>query len=189
LVVQVPGRPRALPVRAAAHLVGGPEPGRSALRGRYLDAEREPRFEPVFRAEPREALLRPELRALVLEEVLLADVLLRDDDREPPRRLLEDEDRPPLLDALRLGSFLRSTLAISRSSFSLMESAMCFEAPLRLDLDRSPRLADKAAPAAICCFPDLAFGIVSSSVLQNSETPRASARFLTLPLRKGPEGP
>jgi hypothetical protein len=133
--------------------------------------ERELRFEPVFRAEPREALLRPDLRALVLEEAVLADVRLRDDDREPPLRLLEDEDRPPLLDALRLGSFLRSTLAMSRSSFSLIDSAICFEAPLRLDLDRSPRLADKAAPAAICCFPDLAFGIVSSSVLQRAKRP------------------
>jgi hypothetical protein len=27
---------------------------------------------------------------------------------------------------------------------------------LRLDIERSPRFADKAAPAAICCFFDLA---------------------------------
>jgi len=37
-----------------------------------------------------------------------------------------------------------------------MDSAIFFEAPLRLDLGLSPRLAANAAPAAICCFFDFA---------------------------------
>jgi hypothetical protein len=37
-----------------------------------------------------------------------------------------------------------------------MDSAICFDAPLRLDFLLSPRLAAKAAPAAICCFLDFA---------------------------------
>ena len=37
-----------------------------------------------------------------------------------------------------------------------MDSAICFDAPFRLDFLRSPRLAANAAPAAICCFFDLA---------------------------------
>ena len=45
---------------------------------------------------------------------------------------------------------------MSWSSFSLIDSAICFDAPLRLDLLRSPRLAESAAPAAICCFFDFA---------------------------------
>jgi hypothetical protein len=164
-VVQVPGRPRALPVRAAAHLVGVPRSGRDALRPSYLDAEREPRFEPALRADPREPLLRPELPELVFEERLLADAPLRDDDREPPL-LFDDGDRPPVLDALLLGSFLRLTLAMSWSCVSLIDSTMYREAPLRLDLERSPRLADNAAPAAFCCFPDVALGIVSPRSFQ-----------------------
>jgi hypothetical protein len=79
--------------------------------------------------------LPPELRDLDCEERLLADVPLREDRALPPR-LFEDEDRAPLLGALRLGSFLRLTLAMSSSSFSLMDSAIWREAPLRLDLGR-----------------------------------------------------
>jgi hypothetical protein len=37
-----------------------------------------------------------------------------------------------------------------------MDSAICFDAPFRLDFLVSPRLAAKAAPAAICCFLDFA---------------------------------
>lgn len=54
------------------------------------------------------------------------------------------------------GSFLRLVLAISRSCFSDIDLAICFEAPFRLDFFRLPRFAAKAAPAAICCFLDLA---------------------------------
>src|SRR5688572_12031601 len=53
---------------------------------------------------------------------------------------------------LRVGSFLRFALAMRSSSFPLMDFAMLREAPFRLDFDRSPRLAERAAPAAICCF-------------------------------------
>ena len=121
--------------------------------------------------------MRPELRELVFEERLLADVPLRDVDREPPPPLFDDGDRPPVLDALLLGSFLRLTLAMSWSCVSLIDSTMYREAPLRLDLERSPRLADNAAPAAFCCFPDVALGIVSSRSFQTCETPGGYARF------------
>ena len=60
---------------------------------------------------------------------------------------------------LRFGSFLRPTLAISCRSSSLIDWTMLFEAPLRLDFGRSPRLADRAAPAAICCCFDFAFAM------------------------------
>jgi hypothetical protein len=65
-----------------------------------------------------------------------------------------------------VGSFLRLVLAVSRSCFSLMDSYICFEAPLRLDFFFSPRLADRAAPAAICCFLDFA-GILAVRVARN----------------------
>jgi hypothetical protein len=57
---------------------------------------------------------------------------------------------------LRVGSFFRFVEANSSSCFLLMDSAMLFEAPRREDFGFSPRLADKAAPAAICCFLDFA---------------------------------
>ena len=56
----------------------------------------------------------------------------------------------------RVGSFFRFTDAIFSSSCSLMDSTMLREAPRRDDFDFSPRLADNAAPAAICCFLDFA---------------------------------
>ena len=37
-----------------------------------------------------------------------------------------------------------------------MDSAIFFDAPFRLDFWSSPRCAASAAPAAICCFFDLA---------------------------------
>jgi hypothetical protein len=55
-----------------------------------------------------------------------------------------------------VGSFLRFVFAKSLSCFSDMESTISFDAPFRLDFLRSPRLAANAAPAAICCFFDLA---------------------------------
>jgi hypothetical protein len=54
------------------------------------------------------------------------------------------------------GRFFRLVLAKSLSCFSLIDSAICLEAPLSDDFDLSPRLAASAAPAAICCFLDLA---------------------------------
>jgi hypothetical protein len=54
------------------------------------------------------------------------------------------------------GSFLRFVLAKSLSCFSDIDFSICFEAPLRLDFERLPRFAANAAPAAICCFFDLA---------------------------------
>src|SRR5437870_3025180 len=54
------------------------------------------------------------------------------------------------------GRFLRLVLAILRSSALLIDLYMLREAPLSDDLERLPRLAASAAPAAICCFFDLA---------------------------------
>jgi hypothetical protein len=58
--------------------------------------------------------------------------------------------------AFFVGSFFRLVLAKSLSCFSDMDLAISFDAPLRLDLLVSPRLAANAAPAAICCFFDFA---------------------------------
>src|SRR5262249_33179637 len=65
---------------------------------------------------------------------------------------------PPL--RLR-GRPFRLVRANSRSCRSLMLSTISRDAPLRLCFERSPRLAASAAPAAICCFFDLA-GMASS---------------------------
>jgi len=54
------------------------------------------------------------------------------------------------------GRPLRFVEAKSSSCFLLMDFAICFEAPFREELLRSPRFAAKAAPAAICCFLDFA---------------------------------
>jgi hypothetical protein len=64
----------------------------------------------------------------------------------------------------RFGKLFRFVLANSSSCFLLIEEAMLLEAPLSKLLDFSPRLAPRAAPAAICCFFDFA-GIYHSSLL------------------------
>ena len=51
---------------------------------------------------------------------------------------------------------LRLVLAIRRSSFLLIDLYIPRDAPLSEDLERRPRLAASAAPAAICCFFDFA---------------------------------
>ena len=58
--------------------------------------------------------------------------------------------------AFFVGNFFRFVLASSSSCFLLIELAICFEAPFKEDLDLPPRFAESAAPAAICCFLDLA---------------------------------
>src|SRR5438105_5817385 len=55
-----------------------------------------------------------------------------------------------------VGNFFRLVLANSRNCFSLIDRAICLDAPFSDDFDRFPRLAARAAPAAICCFFDLA---------------------------------
>jgi hypothetical protein len=55
-----------------------------------------------------------------------------------------------------LGSLLRFVFAKSLSCFSDIDFSICFEAPLRLDFGRFPRFAANAAPAAICCFFEVA---------------------------------
>src|SRR3954469_25103989 len=64
-----------------------------------------------------------------------------------------------------VGSFLRLVFAKSRSCFSLIDFAICLEAPLSEDFERSPRFAANAAPAAFCCFFDLA-GILKTTPLK-----------------------
>jgi hypothetical protein len=59
-------------------------------------------------------------------------------------------------DLFFLGSFFRLVPANSLSCFLLIDFAICLEAPLSFDFFISPRLAARAAPAAICCFFDLA---------------------------------
>jgi hypothetical protein len=56
----------------------------------------------------------------------------------------------------RVGRPLRLVEAIFSSSVSLMELTMLFEAPFKPPFGVSPRFAASAAPAAICCFFDLA---------------------------------
>ena len=51
---------------------------------------------------------------------------------------------------------LRFVFAIFRSSVSLIDLAIWLDAPLSDDLERLPRFAASAAPAAICCFFDFA---------------------------------
>src|ERR1041385_6798896 len=55
-----------------------------------------------------------------------------------------------------VGSRLRFVLATSRSCRSLIDEYIPLDAPRSDDLDFFPLLAAKAAPAAICCFLDLA---------------------------------
>jgi hypothetical protein len=80
------------------------------------------------------------------------------DGASPYRIVLVIVTIPPYV--FLVGSFFRLVLAKSSSCFSDIDSAICFDAPLRVDLLVSPRLADNAAPAAICCFLDFA-GILS----------------------------
>ena len=57
---------------------------------------------------------------------------------------------------LRVGFPLRFVFAIRRSSALLIDLYMPRDAPLSDDLERLPRFAASAAPAAICCFFDFA---------------------------------
>jgi len=57
---------------------------------------------------------------------------------------------------LRVGFPLRFVFAILRNSVSLIDLAIWLDAPLSEDLERLPRFAASAAPAAICCFFDFA---------------------------------
>src|SRR5437763_15901069 len=79
------------------------------------------------------------------------------------------------------GSPLRLVFAKSTNCCSLIEFTIWRDAPLRLAFDRSPRLAASAAPAAICCFFDLA-GIWCSIILLNGclETPGTLSLRLSL---------
>jgi hypothetical protein len=66
------------------------------------------------------------------------------------------EPAPYLFLRLRVGFPLRFVFAILRSSALLIDLYIPREAPLSDDLERLPRLAASAAPAAICCFFDFA---------------------------------
>ena len=56
----------------------------------------------------------------------------------------------------RVGNFLRLVLATRRSSALLIDLYIPLDAPRSDFLERLPRLAASAAPAAICCFLDFA---------------------------------
>ena len=56
----------------------------------------------------------------------------------------------------RVGNFLRLVLATRRSSALLIDLYIPLDAPRSDFLERLPRLAASAAPAAICCFFDFA---------------------------------
>ena len=56
----------------------------------------------------------------------------------------------------RVGKPLRFVLAKRRSSFRLIDLYIRRDAPRSEDFDRRPRLAESAAPAAICCLFDFA---------------------------------
>jgi hypothetical protein len=58
--------------------------------------------------------------------------------------------------AFFVGNFFRLVEASSSSCFALIDDAMLLDAPLRDFFGVSPRFADKAAPAALCCFLDFA---------------------------------
>jgi hypothetical protein len=116
--------------------------------------------------------LRVELRLLDLRlpaERLRAELRLLDfralDLRRAPERLRFELRPPPEvpLRLLRVGSDFRSVPAISSRSSSLIDSYIPFDAPCSSDGLSSPRFALRAAPAAICCFFELAFGMGSPS--------------------------
>jgi hypothetical protein len=74
----------------------------------------------------------------------------------PAARRLVGEIRVYFFLLLRVGLPLRFVFAIFLSSLSLIELAICRDAPLSDDFDFLPRFAASAAPAAICCFFDFA---------------------------------
>src|SRR5690606_30542791 len=71
----------------------------------------------------------------------------------PTRR---SSDLPAQSFDLCSGLPLRLVEAISSSSFSLIDLYIDFEAPFSSLTLVSPRLADRAAPAAFCCAADFA---------------------------------
>ena len=84
----------------------------------------------------------------------------RQNDLHPPPLVapssIKRRREPYLFLRLRVGFPLRLVFAILRSSALLIDSYMLLEAPLSDDLERLPRFAESAAPAAICCFFDFA---------------------------------
>ena len=100
-------------------------------------------------------------------------------------RLLALVLRPPVLVFALLafvGSFFRFVPANSLSCFSLIDFAIPRDAPFSADFDTFPRFAARAAPAAFCCFLDLA-GIPpfmadkrASGSIATSKRPPLSAR-------------
>jgi hypothetical protein len=76
--------------------------------------------------------------------------------RRPSVRTVLAAEATSYLELFFFGRFFRLVLAKSFNCFSLIDSAICFDAPLREDFFVSPRFAASAAPAAICCFFDFA---------------------------------
>ena len=56
-----------------------------------------------------------------------------------------------------VGNFFRFVPAISFNSDLLIDSTICLDAPFSFDFGVLPSFAESAAPAAICCFLEVAF--------------------------------
>ena len=74
---------------------------------------------------------------------------------------------------------MRLVEAIFLSSFSLIEEAIDLDAPLSLLLGVSPRLAERAAPAAFCWAADLAGMWVSLAGLRGNVPAGGTFALLT----------
>ena len=86
----------------------------------------------------------------------LPDTNQRSGVRKPLQFFPSPLGRDYFLLRFRVGSFLRFVFATRRSSALLIDLYIPRDAPLSDFLERFPRLAASAAPAAICCFFDFA---------------------------------
>src|SRR3954466_9176986 len=79
---------------------------------------------------------------------------------------------------------LRLVEAIFSSSFSLIDDAIDLDAPRSLLLGVSPRLADRAAPAAFCWAADLA-GMVRVSLSGTRQSNASAAGTVRIRAQEG----
>ena len=70
-----------------------------------------------------------------------------------------------------VGNVFRFVPAISFSWDLLIDSTICLDAPFSLDFVVLPSFAESAAPAAICCFLEVAFMIPKFDSLQRMRNP------------------
>jgi hypothetical protein len=117
--------------------------------------------------------LKPIARAFFEQAMLVATIAVAG----TSQLTVSERDQPVFL----RGNPLRFVFANSTSCLSLIEFAIWRDAPLRLAFDRSPRFAASAAPAAICCFFDLAGIWCSPSCNPRSHTPVELFRRVQVP--------